>query len=1362
MLDQEQSVPNQPGLWFLNRGLFSDHFLRARLPHWREWKSDNELGQFGRQLRRLYEDKKPILAFLNEPQTEKEFVQPVLDLLGYANAYIVQAPTQIGERTNWPDYALFPDQATKNKAYESLKDNHYALCMGVADAKHWERELDVPKASSRDTFTNQNPSFQIHSYLVATKQTWGILTNGRLWRLYCSKSHVPLANYYQVDAAQLLDGPEEALKYFYLFFRKAALVRIDGKSFLDRVLEESNQYAVELEADIKDRAYEVVEGLCRGFAAGFPPAELTEQTLRAIYDNSLTLLYRLLFVFYAEARELLSLTTNQAYRDRYSIHRLTQEIDETLARGYELSTRSTIYYQRIDSLFKLINEGDRNLGVPEYNGGLFSPEDHPFLERHAIADAFLVKAIHQLARIPDKELGREVAVDYNTLSERHLGSIYEGLLEFEPRIANSDLVVIREKSSTKYAPADRHPEEKIAYRRGELHLANDKGERKASGSYYTPEYVVTYIIKNTLSPLTIEAREEVRSLSPEVVKNVAKWEKLKEQKQDLEPTDKYDRAIAKERERLLEPYLSLKVVDPAMGSGHFLARATDFLAEAIISDPCITPPKGIAEDSELTYYRRRVVESCVYGVDLNPLAVELAKLTLWLATMAESKPLSFLNHHLRVGNSLIGARVDDLDEIGKVKRKMKAASPDRAPVQLGLFKQAFNEKLYHLLQNRALVAQLPTQTLEDVRNKEKWERDFAHSMQRFRILADLSISTCLGNSVAWDEYNTLTENIQSPKSDWERLLKKESVQKAIAMGREKHFFHWELEFPEVFFDKTGERLQNPGFAAVVGNPPYYLLQGTELQNIVKWTDPDIFTGSNDVSHFFLKRACQQTRAGGRFGFIVTRYWMEAHFGSSLRGFLTEHASPALLVDFGNLQVWPEANVLTVIAVFSRGEQGRSMHVYVGHDGDDKSAQAFLERCASNDPYCHYEVEPGTFGESAWHPRALRSGNLWDKVKKLSTPLGELCETTQGVKTGNNAVFTVSTEAVVGRGLESDWLLPLAQAQSIQRYEVLDEKEYVIYTDGSRDIQEAPNIASYLLPHEHLLRQRAECREGLYPWWRLQRPRDPELIRSSTRILVPLYATHNRFFPTAAQLVGMTDVYIMVPRNNQYSYMFLAAVLNSTLLDSYHRTFCKIKRARYLEYSGAALASLPVRCIQFSTPQARRRLLVEKGNDLYHQCLPSRDWTRVLLFVDDLLPRKSDGSPDTDSEQSDVIHDFLAFLAERMTELHREKQSKIGGFLVWLEKEILKGSVEEQKNKTRIRDFHNSTFEDLLDVLKKNKVVRDPCPSDVRDTIAGEFSSAAGALTRLKARIEATDELIDQIVYRLYGLSHAEIAIVEQR
>jgi len=211
---------------FQNRGLFSDHFLQERLLEWEEWNVSEELEHFRSDLLALYEAKKQFLPGLNEAQTEEEFIKPVLDLLGYANSYIVQASTKIGQQTNRPDYALFPDASTKDKAYAIIESNDYTQCVGIADAKYWGRELDLAKSSERDTFTNQNPSFQIAGYLTGTKQNWGILTNGRLWRLYSAKSHLPLGNYYQVDLVQLLEeAPAEALKYFYVFFRKEALYR---------------------------------------------------------------------------------------------------------------------------------------------------------------------------------------------------------------------------------------------------------------------------------------------------------------------------------------------------------------------------------------------------------------------------------------------------------------------------------------------------------------------------------------------------------------------------------------------------------------------------------------------------------------------------------------------------------------------------------------------------------------------------------------------------------------------------------------------------------------------------------------------------------------------------------------------------------------------------------------------------------------------------------------------------------------------------------------------------------------------------------------------------------------------------------
>ncbi len=1322
------NLPDLPNPDFNNRGLFSDHFLQARLPEWQEWKVDDELALFRKELQSLYDSQKPYLSGYNEAQTEHEFIQPVLDLLGYSGSYSVQTSTKLAKQIGRPDYALFPDAETKNKAQAKLKDNDYGQCIGIADAKYWERELDLPKSNKRDTFTNINPSFQIASYLVGTKVRWGILTNGRLWRLYSAKSHIPLGNYYQVDIVHLLQAPEADLRYFYLFFRKEGLVQVDGKSFVDRLFEGSEEYAVELEADIKARAYVVVESLCRGFAADFQGG-LTDEVLRDVYDNSLTVLYRLLFVFYAEARELLPLSASQSYRDNYSLRKVTGEIAGLIQKGEQLSDHSKKYYQRINDSFHLIASGDPGLGIPEYNGGLFDAKEHSFLEQHGIADAYLVRAIDQLARVTDKKLNREVAVDYNTLSERHLGSIYEGLLEFKPRIAGTDLVIVKEKGATKYAPASASPGKEVVYKKGDIYLANDKGERKASGSYYTPEYIVNYIVENTLDPLAKDAQQKVKDLLPGVGKEIAKWEKLKKKKDGAEPTEKYDRAIAKERDKLLQPYLDLKVLDPAMGSGHFLSRATDFLAEAIATDPCVQSPLELSEESELTYYRRRVVESCIYGVDLNPLAVELAKLTLWLTTMARSKPLSFLNHHLRAGNSLIGARVADLDEIPIVKKKNKAFDLSRAPVQLGLFQEILTKKLHTLLQNRALIAQLPTETLDDIHKKQAWESAFQNDMERFRTLADVWMSTHFGNKVAWDQYNTLVENLQSPEPDWTKLLEKKAVRKALDLLGIYRFFHWELEFPEVFFAEQGSQKDNGGFDAVVGNPPYDVMEKERLGTQDPHADLASYLEADDTYHPalggkvnlfrpFLVRGHQLSRDGGLVGEIVPLAIVNDFSCSRTRGYILRHSTLRCLECFPQKddprdRVFEDAKLSTCVMIF--GKPGPtvsfSVRTYPGKylTGGPKQVDLALKDIIAIDA----DVLPIPLeGQAEWDIATRIHSRL--PTRRLS----DVADLTRGEI--NQTVFS---EFITGNHSDEE----LIKGVEIDRY-----SEHWHLSQGEKQW------------FSEKLYRKATTNTKTAPAFRIGVQRITG-IDEKTRLRAVL-VERPAFFADSTNSIAGQDLPTLY---------FLLTLLNSQLFNWRFRLTSTNNNVSTNE-----LDRLPVRRINFSTGPAERQQLLEQAKKLYVDHAQDQKWNAVVALVADCLPCKSDGSPDVAHEKSDVVHDLLAFLAQEMTRFHKEKQAKIREFLTWLEKEILKGSAEDQKNKTRIRDFHEGTFEELLDILKANKVVDDPCPAQTRNTIEVEFGAAMNVLAPLKDRIRATDKLIDQIVYKLYGLTDKEIGIVE--
>ena len=265
-------------------------------------------------------------------------------------------------------------------------------------------------------------------------------------------------------------------------------------------------------------------------------------------------------------------------------------------------------------LFGYIDRGEPPLQISTFNGGLFDPEKHPFLEKFSVGDLHLISALDKLARV-----GKQFII-YRDLAVRHLGTIYEGLLEHH-------LSVDAPKPGWK------------------ISLLNDKGERKETGSYYTPDYIVKYIVEQAVGPLL-------------------------------------DNAVADKRSEAdcIEAVFNIKVLDPSMGSGHFLVEAVEYIARYLVN---LTPQESeTGAFHDLTSGNGTVAQSCIYGVDLNPLAVELAKSTLWLTTVAQSLPLSFLDHHLRPGNTLVGARLDDLQFANEQQPLERGAKAKRKRVNV--------------------------------------------------------------------------------------------------------------------------------------------------------------------------------------------------------------------------------------------------------------------------------------------------------------------------------------------------------------------------------------------------------------------------------------------------------------------------------------------------------------------------------------------------------------------------------------------------------------------------------------------------------------------------------------------------------
>jgi hypothetical protein len=412
---------------------------------------------------------------------------------------------------------------------------------------------------------------------------------------------------------------------------------------------------------------------------------------------------------------------------------------------------------------------------------------------------------------------------------RELGSVYEGLLEFSLRIADRDLVVVKDKGKEVYVPKGSQKKKKVlgSVKKGEPYLVNDKKERKATGTYYTPRYVVDYIVRNTFGPLVEERRQALGTCLEET-------EKLRS---DLRRMRKSDDYIASEVRKMepLKTLLDVKVLDPAMGSGHFLVAAVDYLTDEfsrLISELDAEPVVDELADlraeikesleaygasateeqlSDANLLKRMVLKRCVYGVDLNEMAVELAKLSLWLHAFTVGAPLSFLNHHLKHGNSLIGSSVRE------VRREVETSG--------SLLGNQFTATLIQGTELMQHVGEIPDATEGEVRESTDAYAKADRVLAPYKCMLDIWTSQHFGNSRA-ERFLAMASSTGDvdylTKGDYAHFTGQDSetIDVAMKLSDDKHFFHWELEFPEVFYEGANER-ENPGFDAVVGNPPYF-------------------------------------------------------------------------------------------------------------------------------------------------------------------------------------------------------------------------------------------------------------------------------------------------------------------------------------------------------------------------------------------------------------------------------------------------------------------------------------------------------------------------------------------------------------
>jgi hypothetical protein len=788
-----------------------------------------------------------------------------------------------------------------------------------------------------------------------------------------------------------------------------------------------------------------------------------------------------------------------------------------------------------------------------------------------------------------------------------------------------------------------------------------------------------------------------------------------------------------------------------MGSGHFLVEATDYIAREIIHAKEIARQEELESDevaeNDIHWARREVVRNCIYGVDLNPMAVELAKLSLWLTTVAANKPLSYLDHHLRCGNSLIGAELDKL-----------ATLPGGEKEKTPLWNYVLKSHKDGLLKKYSLMAALPDDNLQMVKWKEDQFRQIKESelSRRLNELSNVWLSTVFGNNVRDNDYYELQNRLSPEKyPDWSDLRELDWFAKAQDLAREKQFFHWELEFPEAF---QGERR---GFDVVIGNPPYFSMERvTYLQPIFEMLHKEIYSGKLDISNYFIKKGLDLVKEYGFLGYITARYFLEAIHGLKLRDFCSKNANIRQIVDFGNFQVF-DANVLTIILVLERISRK-----LIDNNVETLKYDEITKDISLVPPYKGFDkflIPSSNFTETPWFINEPTRDKFINKIIDSSYALVEFCRIGKGMESGLNEAFVVTKNVVEKRNLEPDRIKNHVQGKDLSRYSINHRDLYLIYNENIEDLSKYPFVEAYLTQFKDKLEKRKNFILGNCKWYTYGSPLNTDIYeQADEKLIVPYMATHARFGYDSCKdkerFFTLTDTTIIVLKeNNIHNLKYILPLLNSSLLNYIHRRTSKLKRDGYYEYFSKTMERLPIRCISFTTPAPERARLGAELQQLY----ADGKHAEILAQVDACLPKDDAGNFIADQEKFDVVHDLLAFLAERMLEMNKEKQKEIKGFLGWLEGYV-GAKVEDLTPKTKLQSYYEHDYESFLAVLKKNhkKLTIDPVKRKESEYLNAEFNGSLGKLLPLRERIKQTDELIDAIVYKLYGLTEEEIRIVE--
>lgn len=649
-----------------------------------------------------------------------------------------------------------------------------------------------------DRFSGLSPVSYALSVADRENLPYVVVLQGAKIRLYPVKVGVGVGRrgrtetYIEIHTGLLRDTDAA---YLWLLFSSDALAE---NGSLAQLLDESKRFAGSLAENLRDRIYNfVIPPLAAGLAKARNLRRPSADDLAVTYEMAMTVLFRLLFIAYGEDKDLLPYKWNSSYQARSLKHK-SQELLDLITKQAPAGRAASVdclepsqlerlfddgdsLWEEVSRLFRAVAGGHREWGVPAYNGGLFSRE----------SDVSRVGELLAELRLPNKVVGPVLAnllligtpegigpVDFRSLGVREFGTIYEGLLESELAVAETDLAV---DANGYYRPCREGETPEVRARH--IYLHNRSGARKATGAYFTKPFAVEHLLDHALEPALAE---------------------------HLARLDKFD------DDEAATALFDFRVADIAMGSGHFLVAAVDHIEKAFSQYLSRRKLPGVRaelaelraaahqalgslaeqieiEDTQLV--RRLIARRCIYGVDLNPVSVNLARLSIWIHTFVPGLPLSLLNHNLTAGNSLVG--------IGRVEEIVKFAAEEDRP----LLKFDVERLVGDAMEPVRKLGRIADATQADLKKARKAYDAAAELAAPAKALCDL-VTACRMTSEAlpidledWDEVKA-------------RLVDSKHVRAAAKTLAGLDVFHFPVAFPEVFLRERS------GFDVILGNPPW--------------------------------------------------------------------------------------------------------------------------------------------------------------------------------------------------------------------------------------------------------------------------------------------------------------------------------------------------------------------------------------------------------------------------------------------------------------------------------------------------------------------------------------------------------------